>query len=47
MEYRGYNITSDNTFYKNGQHAVRTQKGRYVCWHDTFTHAILFVRSFT
>ena len=50
MEYRGYTLTSDNTHYKDGQHAVRTEwqypdGSKYVCWHDVFTRAIQYIRS--
>ena len=51
MIYNGYTIVSDNSHYKNGQHAVRTEKTypdgyKLVCWHDVFTNAIKMVRGF-
>lgn len=45
MTYKGFTISSDNSHYKNGQHATRIEQGSFRCYHDTFTNAIEFIRS--
>lgn len=47
MEYRGYKITSDNRHYWNGVHAAMVVKYGFVCWFDTYTTAIEFIRVMT
>lgn len=50
ITYKGFRIYADNSRYPNGQHAARVEKGypnnyNYLCWVDSFTNAIKFVRA--
>lgn len=50
ITYKGYKIFADNSHYPSGQHAARvvkrySYKYSFVCWFDSFTNAIKFVRA--